>query len=130
MERNLFKKIDHIEIIPTDIDKSIDFYVSILGFKVKERFNVPMQPMKEIVYLDLGNTVIELISVDSPANKSQKQWEVGYRAIAIEVENMDSAVNYLKNNGIPITWGPVSTGRSIRAEIQDPDGLPIELRQW
>lgn len=126
----MFKKIDHIEIIPTDIDKSIDFYVSILGFKVKERFNVPMQPMKEIVYLDLGNTVIELISVDSPANKSQKQWEVGYRAIAIEVENMDSAVNYLKNNGIPITWGPVSTGRSIRAEIQDPDGLPIELRQW
>ena len=126
----MFKKIDHIEIIPTDINRSIEFYVSILGFKIRERFPVPMAPMKEIAYLELGGTVIELISVEKPIAEPRKQWEVGYRAIAIEVDDMDSAVNYLKDKGIPITWGPVSTGKAKRAEIQDPDGLPIELRQW
>lgn len=126
----MFKKIDHIEIIPTDIDRTIDFYVSVLEFKIKERFPVPMAPMKEIVYLELGKTVIELISVEKPVAVTRKQQEVGYRAIAIEVDDMASTVNYLKSKGIDITWGPVKTGKSIRAEIQDPDGLPIELRQW
>ena len=108
----------------------MNFYVSILGFKEKQRFPVPMPPMKEIAYLELGGIVIELISVEKPAPLSREQWQVGYRAIAVEVENMDAAVKYLKEKGIPITWGPVKTGTSIRTEIQDPDGLPIELRQW
>jgi len=89
-----------------------------------------MPPMKEIAYLELGGTVMELISVEKPVAGPQNPWKVGYRAIAIEIEDMDSTVNYLKNKGIAITWGPVSTGKSKRAEIQDPDGLPIELRQW
>ncbi len=126
----MFKKIDHIEIVPTDINRTIEFYVSVLGFKVRERFPVPMPPMKEIAYLVLGGTVIELISVEKPAAKPQEPWVVGYRAIAIEVENMDATVNYLKSKGVAITWGPMAAGKSIRAEIQDPDGLPIELRQW
>ncbi len=91
---------------------------------------MPVAPMKEIAYIELGKTVIELISVEKPNTASRKQWEVGYRAIAIEVEDMDAAVTYLKGKGVVITWGPVATGKSIRAEIQDPDGLPIELRQW
>jgi glyoxylase I family protein len=126
----MFKKIDHIEIVPTDINRTIEFYVSILGFKIKDRFPVPMLPMKEIAYLELGGTVIELISVEKPATAPQDPWKVGYRAIAIEIDDMDSTVNYLKSKGIPITWGPAAAGKSKRAEIQDPDGLPIELRQW
>jgi glyoxylase I family protein len=126
----MFKKIDHIEIVPTDINRTIEFYVSILGFKIKDRFPVPMPPMKEIAYLELGGTVIEFISVDKPAAAQQDPWKVGYRAIAIEIDDMDATVNYLKSKGITITWGPVATGNSKRAEIQDPDGLPIELRQW
>lgn len=126
----MFKKIDHIEIIPTDINRTIEFYVSVLGFKTRERFPISMPPMKEIAYLELGGTVIELISVEKPEAAPCNQWVVGYSTIAIEVENMDSAVSYLKSKGVKITWGPVNTGKGIRAEIQDPDGLTIELRQW
>jgi len=126
----MFKRIDHIELVPTDIDRTIDFYVSLLGFKIRERFPMSNAPMKEIAYLELGDTVLELISVDLTSAEPRKQWESGYRAIAIEVDDMDSAVDYLKGKGIPITWGPVSLGTSKRAEIQDPDGFPIELRQW
>jgi len=126
----MFKRIDHIEIIPTDINKTIEFYLSVLGFKLRERFPIANAPMKEIAYLTLGDTVIELISVDITAAAPRNQWEYGYRALAVEVEDMDAAVSYLGSKGIPITWGPVSLGKSKRAEIQDPDGFPIELRQW
>jgi len=126
----MFKRIDHVEIIPTDINKTIDFYVSVLGFKIRERFPVSNAPMKEIAYLELGDTVIELISVDLAAAAPRKQWEYGYRALAVEVEDMDCAVSYLESKGVPTSWGPISLGKSKRAEIRDPDGFPIELRQW
>ena len=59
-----------------------------------------------------------------------EEWRVGYRMMAIEVEDMDQAVEYLKTRGIGISWGPAHLGKSKRAVIRDPDGHPIELRQW
>ena len=125
----MFKRIDHVEIVPSDIERSLEFYTSILGFKFKERFPVANPPMKEVAFVRLGDTMLELISVQDPAPPT-KPWEVGYRSMAIEVDDMDAAVEDLKKKGIAITWGPVTLGKSKRAEIQDPDGLTIELRQW
>ncbi len=89
-----------------------------------------MPPMKEVIYLQLGDTVIEIISADKPSDKSNEAWQVGYRCIALEVESMDEALSYLKDKGIEPTWGPVDLGNSFRSEIQDPDGLQVELREW
>ena len=50
--------------------------------------------------------------------------------MALEVANMDKALVYLASKGIKPTWGPVDLGKSKRAEVKDPDGLSIELRQW
>ena len=126
----MFKRIDHVEIIPNDIEKSIKFYTEVLGFKVKMRHEVDTHPLEEVVYLKLGNSLLELLKVNDPISSSSEQWKVGYRMMAIEVDDMDKAVEYLANKGIKITWGPVDLGNSKRAEIKDPDGLCIELRQW
>ncbi|TNF09494.1 MAG: VOC family protein [Gammaproteobacteria bacterium] len=126
----MFKRVDHVEIVPTDAEKTIEFYVNAFGFEIRSRNEVKAPPMKEVNYLALGDTVIEVIAVDNPAEKSEAAWQVGYRAIALEVEDMSEAVNLLKGKGIEVTWGPVDLGNSIRAEIRDPDGLIIELRHW
>ena len=126
----MFKKIDHVEIIPRDLEKTLKFYTEILGFKIKERKRIGMPPLEEIVYVELNGTVIELMSVQNPSTTSPDLWRVGYRMIAIEVEDMDRAVQYLKGKGVEISAGPVVLGKSKRAEIKDPDGLSIELRQW
>jgi len=68
--------------------------------------------------------------VENPAPPSQEPWQVGYPRLALEVENMDKAVEYLKDKGVEISLGPINLGTSKRAEIKDPDGLSIELRQW
>ena len=126
----MFKRVDHVELVPTDAEKTIEFYVNIFGFKIRSRNEVKMPPMKEVIYLELGDTVVEIIAVDNPEPKSEAAWEVGYRAIALEVEDMVEAETYLKGKGIALAWGPVDLGDSFRAEIRDPDGLTIELRQW
>jgi catechol 2,3-dioxygenase-like lactoylglutathione lyase family enzyme len=31
----MFKKIDHIEIVTNDLDRTVDFYTNVLGFNTK-----------------------------------------------------------------------------------------------
>ncbi len=126
----MFKRIDHFEIIPENFEKTINFYTEILGFKTKERLKLPPgMPFREIVFLSLGDTMIEVLDYVSKAPMA-KEPQVGYRMLAIEVDNMDSTIKYLKEKGVALTWGPMAAGKSIRAEIVDPSGLGIELRQW
>ena len=126
----MFKRIDHVEIIPIDFEKSIGFYTEVLGFVVKQRLKVAAPPLVEIAYLELGDTVLELMRVPDAACAATEPWSVGYRMMALEVEDMDQAIEYLAGKGVAITWGPVDMGKSKRAEIHDTDGFPIELRQW
>ena len=126
----MFKRIDHLEIVPSNAERTIDFYVNILGFKIRSRNEVKMPPMREVIYLELCDTVVEIISAVDLRLKSEVLWEVGYRGIALEVEDMARAVDYLKGKGIAIAREPADLGDSFRGEIRDPDGLIIELRQW
>lgn len=126
----MFKRIDHVEIIPRDFDKSIGFYTEILGFTVRQRMRIDALPLEEIAYLALGDTVLELMRVKDAVSIESQPWQTGYRMMAIEIDNMDQAVDYLTGKEVAITWGPVIMGSTKRAEIQDPDGNSIELRQW
>ena len=126
----LFKRIDHLELVPSDTEKSLDFYINILGFKIKSRLVLNMPPVKEVIFIELGDTVMDVLSVESPAEKSKEKFRVGFRGFAIEVEDMTKAVEHLEKNNVPITVKPVDIGDSFRGEIRDPDGFMIELRQW
>ena len=126
----MFKRIDHVEIIPGNADITIDFYTNILNFKVKERKKVDKPPMKEVIFLELNDSTIEIVSVQNPSPRSTDPWQIGYRMFALEVEDMDEAIAYLKSRNVKISLEPVNLGKSKRAQIKDPDGLSIELRQW
>lgn len=129
-ESRLFKRIDHVEIVPSDFEKSLSFYRHVLGFTAGDRHEINVPPLREIVYLSLGDTVLELLSVENPVKPPENPWQVGYRMIAVEVEDMEEALAYLAEREVHPTWGPVDLGGAKRAEIADPDGLGVELRQW
>lgn len=126
----MFKRIDHVELIPSDFEKTVSFYTDVLGFQLKEGKVIDSPPLKGIVYLTLGDTMVELLNVERPDPRPASPWTVGYCAMALEVESMDEAVAFLKGKGVELAWGPADIGGPIRAEIRDPDGLTIELRQW
>lgn len=127
----MFKRIDHVEILPTDFERTISFYTQILGFKLAERKKITTYPpLTEVAYIKLGDTTIEVMSMPEPAPAPKNFWEVGYKRIALEVDDMEKTVQYLKSKGVKITVPPANLGNSLRAEIADPDGLSIELREW
>ncbi|HEX7474963.1 MAG TPA: VOC family protein [Dehalococcoidales bacterium] len=126
----MFKRIDHVEIVTGNIDATLNFYQNILGFKLKERIKMDMAPLHEIVYITLGDTMVEVLAVKDPAPASTNSFQAGYRIMAIEVEDMDKAVEFLKSKGVEISRPPMSLGKSKRGEIKDNNGFTIELRQW
>jgi glyoxylase I family protein len=126
----VFKRIDHVEIASSDMERSIAFYCDCLGFELKERHELGLPVLKRIAYVSLGDTTLELLDYVEPAPPDPSV-RVGYRCMAIEVDNMEESLAYLAERGVHPSVPPVDVGGgSLRAEITDPDGLPIELRQW
>jgi glyoxylase I family protein len=129
----MFKRIDHIEIVTDQPARTEAFYTEVLGFreKARDRIERPDGAALNLVYLDLGGTVVELISYEGvPVDPAPQHEHLGYRMIALEVDDMQKTSDYLKGKGVDIVWGPRVTETYARAEIRDPNGYGIELRQW
>ena len=101
-----------------------------MGFRLKERVQLDLPVLRQVVYLELGDTMLEMLDYVDPA-PADPTIRVGYRIMALEVESMAEALAFLAARGIEPTQPPRDVGGgALRAEIVDVDGLPIELRQW
>jgi catechol 2,3-dioxygenase-like lactoylglutathione lyase family enzyme len=88
----MFKRIDHVEIVTDQPGRTERFYTDVLGFTVKARDRIERSGLGvpiDLVYLDLGGTVVELITYDgATVDPAPQQEHLGYRMIAIEVDDM------------------------------------------
>ena len=130
----MFKRIDHIELLTATPERTIAFYIGVLGFRERERGRVPATPSGplDLAYLELGGTTLEVMcypQAQSIPPRSAEQ-RLGWQCLALEVDDMDATLTALKDKGVEAAWGPVKRPDYARAEIRDPDGNPIELRQW
>ena len=114
--------------------ETVAFYTEVLGFTVKLRDRIEQSGLGvpiDLVYLDLGGTVVELIAYEGASVDPAPQKEhLGYRMIALEVDDMQKATDYLRTKCVEVVWGPRVRETYSRAEICDPNGYRIELRQW
>jgi glyoxylase I family protein len=129
----MFKRIDHIELLTAAPERTVAFYTGVLGFRERERMRIPQTPAGplDLVYLELGGTTLEVMCyprASIPPRSAEAR--LGWQCLALEVEDMDSALATLKAKGVDPAWGPMKRPDYARAEIRDPDGNPIELRQW
>jgi glyoxylase I family protein len=130
----MFKRIDHIELLTASPERTAAFYIDVLGFHERERAHIaetPSGPL-QLVYLELGGTTVEVMCYPEaksiPSRRTDRR--LGWQCLALEVDDMDVALKFLRENGVDVAWGPVKRPDYSRAEIRDPDGNPIELRQW
>ena len=131
----MFKRIDHIELLTAAPERAVAFYTGVLGFRERERTRIPQTPSGplDLVYLELGGTTVEVMcfpETRTPIPARSAEPRLGWQCLALEVEDMDRALEMLKARGIEPAWGPMKRPDYARAEIRDPDGNPIELRQW
>jgi catechol 2,3-dioxygenase-like lactoylglutathione lyase family enzyme len=130
----MFKRIDHIELLTAAPGRAIAFYTGVLGFRERERRRIPETPSGplDLVYLELGGTTVEVMCYPEAQAVQDRSdgLRLGWQCLALEVDDMDGALDLLRQHGVEAAWGPVKRPDYARAEIRDPDGNPIELRQW
>lgn len=123
-ENRLFKGLEHIGIKASNMDKAIIFYTQVLGFELIKR----IKPGDvELVFLKLGETVIELVEVNDG-----KQFSDGVvNHIAFRVQDIFEAVEWLKSHKVDlINEEPRAMGDGqYNFFFRGPSGEKLELYQ-
>jgi len=121
-------KIHHVAIICADYAASKHFYTHIMGFTIlAEHYREERDSYK----LDLAvndTYAIELFSFPNPPQRTSRPEAAGLRHLAFEVDNIETAIQWLESNDI--TCEPVRvdefTGKRFTF-FADPDDLPLEF---
>jgi catechol 2,3-dioxygenase-like lactoylglutathione lyase family enzyme len=143
----MLKKIDHINIVVTNLDEAKQFF-SILGFEELHSAELKGEWVSKIVGLPDAHatytmlalpqteTKLELIQYKSPPSKQDplmgKSNQLGYRHIAFEVTGIEEIVSELKENNVQflsdIQVYP-ATGKKL-VYFYGPDGVLLELAEY
>ena len=96
----MFKRIDHVEIVTDRLEETEQFYTEILGFRIRARDHI-VRPGDagglKLTYLDLGGTTVELIAYEGvPVEPAPHSEHLGYRMMALEVDDMNRVREHLE----------------------------------
>jgi len=124
-------RILHTMIRVGDLERSIDFYTTVLGMKVLRKADYPGGRFTNVfVGFDDESkaAVLELTN-----NWDTKSYDLGngYGHVAVEVNDAYKACEEVKKRGGKVTReaGPMKHGTTVIAFVEDPDGYKIEFVQ-
>ncbi len=151
----MINKIDHINIIVSNLEKSVKFYTEILGFKEIRRAKLKGYWIEQVVGLENveaevsyiiaseGELRIELLHYFAPKGEKVEYNSIantiGIRHVAFQVKNIYDFVEMLKNKGVKFISKPVEVpistikhddGHKILCYFHDPDGVILELAEY
>jgi len=125
-------RLDHTMFRITDLDKSLDFYVRILGMKILRKNEYPGGRFTN-VFIGHGpeneTTTLELTYNWDQSEIYEKG--NGYGHLAFSVSDVKQAMKYLESEGISIKSParPMKHGTRMLGFVYDPDGYTIELNE-
>ena len=147
--------VDHINLVVSDLERSVDFYTNVLGFRETQRAELEGEWIETIIGLETvkasvayvvspaGQPRLELLQYHSPIGDVFQANSIpntlGLRHLALSVDNIDSAVQRLREAGTELLSRPVvvptdviqhSTGQKILCYFHDPDGVLLELTEY
>jgi lactoylglutathione lyase len=124
-------RILHTMLRVGDLEKSLAFYVDVLGMKVLRRKDYP-EGRFTLAFVGYGPES-EQAAIELTHNWDTPKYELGtgYGHLALEVRDAAAACVDIKQRGGIVTReaGPMKHGTTIIAFVQDPDGYKIELIQ-
>lgn len=124
-------RILHTMLRVGDLERSLDFYTSVLGMQLLRRNDYP-EGRFTLAFVGYGpeseQAVLELTH-----NWDTKSYDIGsgYGHVAIAVDDAYRACDEVKRRGGKVTRepGPMKHGTTVIAFVEDPDGYKIELVQ-
>lgn len=130
-------ELDHIVLNVSDINRSLEFYIDVLGLggervqQFKEgRVGFPSVRINDHTIIDLFP--LKGADLAPPKSGEKVQGNLNHFCLVTGQEDFSGIVGYLKDRGIAIRQGPISRwgaqGRATSVYFLDPDGNEIEIR--
>ncbi|MDP6747422.1 MAG: VOC family protein [Candidatus Poribacteria bacterium] len=151
----MIQAVDHINLVVSDLERSVDFYTEVLGFQETQRAYLEGEWVETIIGLKgiqanvvyvvapAGGPRLELLQYQSPIGVSIPATAIpnthGLRHLALRVDDINEAVNRLRAVGIEPVSDPVTVptsvitheiGHKILCYFHDPDGVLLELTEY
>lgn len=151
----MVKYVDHINIVVSDLERSVRFYTEFLGLRETRRARltgawidaiVGLAGVEaEVAYVQPrgGGPRLELIQYHAPAGvdcpENGRPNTRGLRHIAFQIEDMETLYRRLTDAGVPFFGPPVDVpkgvvehddGRKSLCYFHDPDGVVLELAAY
>ena len=124
--------IDHVVVMASDVDRSLDFYKNVLGGEAEfeEAFRMGKIP---VLRVRIGKAIINLQKLNEPAYIVADRLESGTVDLCFRwSRSIQEAIDWLKEKNVDVIEGPVPRpaangvwGQSIY--FRDPDGNLLEL---
>ncbi len=139
---------DHTGITVSDLERSLDFWQTVLGFELSHRAHQKGEMAEEITgvpgaeisiaVLKAPGHKIELLQYLAPPDRKQhvdlRTCDVGSMHIALTVDNLDAVLSAIAASG----WKAVGKPQTLQSGpnagkrvvyVRDPDGTTIEFMQ-
>ena len=121
----MLKKIEHVGILVSDMDRSITFYTTILGLELRARMRLNEQT--ELAFLRIGDGEIELIH---QAGEPEQRADGVVEHFAFTVTDVAAVLAHLKKHNVTLLnqepWELPAIGCRV-AFFRGPDGEKLEL---
>lgn len=120
--------LDHLVLTVRDINRTLDFYIEVLGF-TKKVFN------QNRVALHFGNQKINLHSINKPIDKNVRHAHCGSSDLCFITESsMNEIIDHLDKTSVEVIEGPIvrtgANGPINSVYFYDPDENLIELSTY
>lgn len=147
--------VDHINLVVSDLARSVQFYTTLLGLKEIRRAHLKGEWIESVVGLKGiranvayllppdGGPRLELLCYESPRGESIPENSiantVGLRHIAFRVKDISAMAQRLEEAGVKVFHDPVAVpagiitheaGHKILCYFLDPDGILLELAEY
>lgn len=118
--------IDHIAVVVSDMDRSLEFYTAILGMELIKDGR-PEGGLKKS-FLGTGRKTLLALTEDKGRSRVAVDQVEGVNHIAFYVDDVDEAGRFLREKGVRFIEEKVGRdGRTIAYHFLDPDGLELEV---
>lgn len=142
----MIKRLEHVALSVSDMDKSLAFYRDLLGMTVLRDLEPGLGGTKlgivvgmpdcsaRIVHLDMGGTMLELFQYIQPKGKPlpdvHKQADNGFTHIGLSSDDVRGDYQRLKDAGVDFISEPVEFRPGVWiVYFRGPDNEVCELRQ-
>ena len=123
--------MDHIVLNVADIDRSLAFYMEVLGLQGERVVEFKQGKVGFPSVRISGDTLIDLMETKETAADGARR-NLNHFCLVSDETDLPALVEELRGKGVPIVREPVSRwgarGQATSIYVLDPDGNEVEIR--